>query len=214
MVVLVTAFDAFGGEVTNASWEALERLPDNIAGNQIIKKQLPTVFGKSFDVLTKYIEEFNPALIICLGQAAGRRGITVERVGINIDDARMPDNEGNQPIDKCIREEAKQAAYFSTLPIKAMVEKISRRGIEASVSNTAGTFVCNHILFNALHYAVVNKLHYRAGFIHVPSTKEQAEGKPDMPYMELMDIVKGLEAAIEVACQRKEDIRLVGGTIF
>ena len=201
MVVLVTAFDAFGGEETNASWEALHLLSDNIAGNQVIKKQLPTVFGKSFDLLSKYIDEFDPDIIICLGQAAGRRGITVERIGINIDDARIPDNEGNQPIDKSIIEDARQAAYFSTLPIKAMVEEMNIGSIEATVSNTAGTFVCNHILFRTLHYAVVNNLKYRAGFIHVPCTREQAKEKSDMPYMELMDIVKGLEAAIEWACK-------------
>lgn len=212
MVVLVTAFDAFGGEALNASWEALKQLPEEIQGNIIVKRQLPTVFHRSFSELKAHIEEHKPDIVLSLGQAAGRRGISIERVAINVDDARIPDNDGQQPIDETIVDNG-PSAYFSTLPIKAMSAEINTLGIEASISNTAGTFVCNHIMFSLLHYACVQELDYRGGFIHIPCIKEQVEDKPQLPYMDLTDVVKGLEAAIRAACTATIDIKAVGGRL-
>lgn len=205
MVVLVTAFDPFGGEEINASWEALKLLSEEIAGHQIIKKQLPTVFRKSFYLLNKYIDELKPDVVISLGQAAGRKGISVERVAINIDDARIPDNEGNHPIDEKIVEGATEA-YLSTLPIKAMVADMNKMGIEATISNTAGTFVCNHIMYLILHYANIKAFKYIGGFIHIPCIKEQSSHNPQHPFMELQEIVRGLEIAIETTCSYKQNI--------
>lgn len=210
MKVLVTAFDPFGGEELNASWEVLKQLPEEIGGCRIIKRQLPTIFRKSFEALKESIDSYNPEIVICLGQAAGRRGITVERVAINIDDARIPDNAGNMPIDSSIEKNG-EAAYFSTLPIKAMVEEMKKRGIEASVSNTAGTFVCNHLMYLLLYHAKGNKK-YRGGFIHIPCIEEQGRAQ-ELPFMELNKIVEGLTVAIEVAGKISRDIRVGGGSL-
>ncbi len=213
MLVLVTAFDAFGGEKINASWEALKLLSEEIGGSIVIKKQLPTVFKRSFEDLRAHIEANKPDIVLSLGQAAGRSGISIERVAINIDDARIPDNDGNQPIDEPIVDNG-PSAFFSTLPIKAMAAEIHKLGIEASISNTAGTFVCNHIMYLLLHHTNSQELRYRGGFIHIPCIKEQVEEKPQLPYMELQDIVKGLEAAIEAACREATDIKEIGGELY
>ena len=141
MKILLTGFDPFGGESINPSWEVVRRIPQNIKGAEIKGIQIPTVFQKSFEVLKNEIEIFQPDVVICVGQAGGRQGITPERIAINIDDARIADNEENQPIDFPIQEDG-ESAYFSTLPIKAMVDKMTSSGFPASVSNTAGTFVC------------------------------------------------------------------------
>jgi len=150
MKILLTGFDPFGGESINPSWEVVRRIPQNIKGAEIKGIQIPTVFQKSFEVLKNEIEIFQPDVVICVGQAGGRQGITPERIAINIDDARIADNEENQPIDFPIQEDG-ESAYFSTLPIKAMVDKMTSSGFPASVSNTAGTFVCNHIMYEALY---------------------------------------------------------------
>ena len=152
MKILLTGFDPFGGESINPSWEVVRRIPQNIKGAEIKGIQIPTVFQKSFEVLKNEIEIFQPDVVICVGQAGGRQGITPERIAINIDDARIADNEENQPIDFPIQEDG-ESAYFSTLPIKAMVDKMTSSGFPASVSNTAGTFVCNHIMYQVLYYS-------------------------------------------------------------
>ena len=141
MKVLITGFDPFGGESINPALEAVKMIPENIEGAQVIKLEIPTVFRKSLKKIEEKIEEINPDVVISIGQAGGRFGVTPERVAINIDDARIEDNEGNQPIDISIYEDG-ESAYFSNLPIKAMVKEMVDNGIPASVSNTAGTFVC------------------------------------------------------------------------
>ena len=146
MKILVTGFDPFGGEPTNPAIESVKRIDDNIEGAEIIKLEIPTVFHKAADVVEAKIKEVKPDVVLSIGQAGGRYGIAVERVAINQDDARIEDNEGNQPIDVAIREDG-APAYFSTLPIKAMVEEIKKENLPANVSNTAGTFVCNHIMY-------------------------------------------------------------------
>ena len=155
MKVLITGFTPFGGEDINPAYEAIKGLEDTIKGAHIIKKEISTVFYKSIEELDTIIIEENPNIVICVGQAGGRFDITPERIGINIDDTRIEDNEGNQLIDKKIYDNGENA-YFSTLPIKAMVQKIREVGIPASISNTAGTFVCNHLMYGLL-YLINNK---------------------------------------------------------
>ena len=211
MKILVTGFDPFGGEPTNPAIEAVKRIDDNIEGAEIIKLEIPTVFHKAADVVEEKIKEVNPDVVLSVGQAGGRYGICVERVAINQDDARIEDNEGKQPIDVAIREDG-APAYFSTLPIKAMVEEIKKENIPASVSNTAGTFVCNHIMYQDL-YLAEKYGNIKAGFIHVPFLTEQVVDKKDTASMSLEDIVKGLNAAIRaiVKYNDKEDLNVTGG---
>lgn len=212
MKILVTAFDPFGGEKINPALEAVKLLEDEIAGAEIVKLEIPTVFHKSAEVMRDKALEIKPDMLLCIGQAGGRFAITPERVAINQDDARIPDNEGNQPIDVEIQNDG-APAYFATLPIKAMVEKIKAAGVPAAVSNTAGTFVCNHIMYNALYLAEKELNGIQAGFIHVPYIPEQVVNKPEQPAMSLVDMAKGLTAAIEamVEFHDKEDLKLVGG---
>ena len=211
MKILVTGFDPFGGEPTNPAIESVKRIDDNIEGAEIIKLEIPTVFHKAADVVEEKIKEVKPDVVLSIGQAGGRYGITVERVAINQDDARIEDNEGKQPIDVAIREDG-APAYFSTLPIKAMVEEIKKENLPASVSNTAGTFVCNHIMYQDL-YLAEKYGNIKAGFIHVPYLTEQVVDKKDTASMSLEDIVKGLNAAIRaiVKYYDKEDLSVTGG---
>ena len=211
MKILVTGFDPFGGEPTNPAIESVKRIDDNIEGAEIIKLEIPTVFHKAADVVEEKIKEVKPDVVLSIGQAGGRYGIAVERVAINQDDARIEDNEGNQPIDVVIREDG-APAYFSTLPIKAMVEEIKKENLPAYVSNTAGTFVCNHIMYQDLYLAEKYR-NIKAGFIHVPFLTEQVVDKKDTASMSLEDIVKGLNAAIRaiVKYNDKEDLSVTGG---
>lgn len=213
MKVLVTGFDPFGGEELNPAWEAVQKLDSTIAGAEIVTAQVPTVFYKSIDVLVAAIERESPDIAICVGQAGGRYEVTIERVAINVNDARIADNEGNQPIDEPIVPDG-PAAYFAKLPIKAMVQEIRSAKLPASVSNTAGTFVCNHIMYGLLHYIHTNRPEMRGGFIHVPFIPEQVIHKRQMPSMSLDDIVKSLRLAIKAAVEYKEDIPIIGGEIF
>ena len=164
MKVLVTGFEPFGGEKINPSFEAVKLLPDSIDGVSIIKRQVPTVFRKSIEELKRLIEEIKPDVVLCVGQAGGRSEISIERVAINIDDANIKDNEGNQPVDEIIFEDGENA-YFSNLPIKALVEKIKEAGIPASISNSAGTFVCNHIMYGLLYLIDKKYPHIKGGFL-------------------------------------------------
>lgn len=210
MKILVTGFDPFGGEKINPAIESVKKLPDTIAGAEIIKLEIPTVIGKSVDKIKAKIEEVHPDVVLSIGQAGGRPDITVERVGINCDDCRIKDNEGNQPIDEKVAEDG-PAAYFSTLPIKAMVKNIQDGGVPASVSNTAGTFICNHVLYGVAHIRATKHPEMRTGFIHIPFLPEQVVDKKNMPSMALETIVKGLTLAIEAIVNNKEDIKVTGG---
>ncbi len=210
--ILITGFDPFGGESMNPAYEAVKLVPDTIKGVEIIKLEVPTVFGKSIEVLDAKMAEVNADVVINVGQAGNRFGITPERVAINEDDARIPDNEGNQPIDTEIVTGGK-SAYFSTLPIKAMVENIKAKGIPASVSNTAGTFVCNHLMYGLLNLIEEKYPNTKGGFIHVPFATEQVLDKPTSPSLTIEQIALGLEAAIEAVIDNPEDIKTVGGEI-
>ena len=211
MKILVTGFDPFGGEKVNPALEAVKSLPSKIRGAEIAWVEIPTVFYKASEVLEAEIEKYQPDVVLCIGQAGGRGSLTPERVAINQDDARIPDNQGNQPIDTPIREDG-QAAYFSTLPIKAMVKAIKEEGLPATVSNTAGTFVCNHLMYQALYLADKKFPNMRAGFMHIPYMTEQVVNKPNTASMCLADIVRGIEAAIGAIVDHKDnDLKLVGG---
>lgn len=211
MKILVTGFDPFGGEKVNPALEAVKSLPSVIHGAEIRWVEIPTVFYQSAEVLEAEIVRYQPDVVLCVGQAGGRASLTPERVAINQDDARIPDNQGNQPIDTPIRLDG-EAAYFSTLPIKAMVQAIKEVGLPATVSNTAGTFVCNHLMYQALYLADKKFSHMRAGFMHIPYMTEQVINKPNTASMNLADIVKGIEAAIGAIVDYKDkDLKIVGG---
>ena len=211
MKILVTGFDPFGGEKINPALEAVKSLPSEIHGAEIHWVEIPTVFYKAAEVLEAEIVRYQPDVVLCIGQAGGRASLTPERVAINQDDARISDNQGNQPIDTPIRLDG-QAAYFSTLPIKAMVQSIKEEGLPATVSNTAGTFVCNHLMYQALYLADKKFPDMRAGFMHIPYMTEQVINKPNTASMNLTDIVRGIEAAIGAIVDYKDkDIKLVGG---
>ena len=199
--VLLTGFDAFGGESINPSWEVVKKVQEEgIEGITLIARQLPTVFNEAIRQAVEAIDSDHPSLIISLGQAGGRTDISLERVALNVNDASIADNQNNQPIDTPVVEGA-PAAYFSTLPIKAMVEEIRKGGIPASVSNTAGTFVCNHIMYGVLHHLAEHQLPIKAGFIHIPYLPEQAVQHKGAESMALADMVRALKAAIRAATQ-------------
>ncbi len=210
MKILVSGFDPFGGEKINPAIESVKLLPDEIKGAKIIKLEIPTVARKSLKKLEEVIEIEKPDVVINVGQAGGRTDITVERVGINMDDFRIKDNAGNQPIDEKIAEDGPDA-YLVTIPIKAMVQKMIENKIPASVSNTAGTFVCNHVCYGMAHLASTKYPNMRTGFIHIPFLPEQVVDKRNMPSMPLELIAKGLEYAIEAIVENKEDIKVEGG---
>ena len=212
MKVLITGFDPFGGEKINPAWEAVKGIKDIIEGAKIIKLEIPTVFNKSIEKVKEAMELEKPDIVLCIGQAGGRYDITIERVAINVDDARIEDNEGNQPIDIPVFEDGENA-YFSNLPIKAMVEEIKGQGIPASISNSAGTFVCNHIMYGVLYHINKTYKNMRGGFIHVPFINEQVLDKKNQPYMPVEHISKALEAAIKAAVINNEYIKKSGGAI-
>lgn len=213
MKVLVTGFDSFGGEKLNPALEAVKSLPSEIQGAEVRWIEIPTVFYKSAEILEEEMRCYQPDVVLCIGQAGGRKGLTPERVAINQDDARIPDNEGNQPIDLPIRQDG-ASAYFSTLPIKAMVQEIKKQGLPASVSNTAGTFVCNHLMYQVLYLVEKEFPNMKAGFMHVPYMAEQVVDNPNTPSMDLVDIVLGIEAGIRAIIEYGEkDLQLVGGEL-
>ena len=205
MKVLLTAFDPFGGERMNPAQEAVKLVSDQLGEIEIVKCYVPTVFEKSVEIVAEAIKAHRPDAVLCVGQAGGRPVLTLERVAINLDDAPIPDNAGNQPIDRTIFADGKNA-YFSTLPVKGMVAAIREAGIPAAISYTAGTFVCNHLMYGLL-YTLEN--HYpsiRGGFLHVPFLPEQVKPGSNAPSMPLADIVRGIEAAIAAISKYRTDI--------
>jgi pyroglutamyl-peptidase len=196
--ILITGFDPFGGESVNPAWEAVQRLPDTIGGAEVVTLEVPTVFDESLRVLETALADVRPDLAIGVGQAGGRTGFAVERVAINVNDARLDDNAGNRPVDTPVVAGG-PAAYFATLPIKRMVAAIHEADLPASVSNSAGTFVCNHLMYGILHLLARDHPGARGGFIHVPYLPAQVVDKRGKPSMALDDVVRGLEAAVAAA---------------
>lgn len=212
MKILVTGFDPFGEDKINPAIESVKKLPDEIKGVKIIKLEIPTVYMKSLEKIDEAIKEYNPDVILSIGQAGGRPDITVERVGINVDDYRIKDNEGNQPIDTKIYDDGENA-YFSNLPIKAIVENIRKNNIPASISNTAGTFVCNHVLYGVQYLLDKKYPNKKSGFIHIPFLPEQVINRPNTPSMSISTIVKALTLALEAIIENDSDKKISGGTI-
>lgn len=212
MKVLITGFDPFGGESINPAWEAVKKVRDEIDGAEIVKMQIPTVVGKSIEKVHDKMAEIHPDVVISVGQAGGRFGVTPERVAINVTDARIPDNEGHQPIDEVIFEDG-DTAYFSNLPVKAMVQAIKDAGYPSSLSNSAGTYICNHVMYGILYYVQKEFPEVRGGFIHVPYAASQVVNKPNTPSMAIADITAALEAAISAAVKNETDVKAVGGEI-
>jgi pyroglutamyl-peptidase len=208
--VLVTGFEAFGGAAVNPSWLAAQALQGReIASHRVVAAQLPTAFDRSLDALRGLLLRHTPALIVCTGQAGGRTALSLERVAINVNDARIRDNAGAQPIDTPVAPGG-PAAYFSTLPIKAMLLALTGEGIRAEVSQTAGTFVCNHVFYGLMHeLALRPELRAtRGGFIHVPWLPGQGQ-----PSMQLEEIVEGLRLAIACALTTEHDVRQEAGAL-
>lgn len=212
MKLLLTAFDPFGGETVNPAQEAVKMVSSRVGNVEVIKCVVPTVFGKSIETVAAAIEDCRPDAVLCIGQAGGRADLTPERIAINLDDASIADNEGNRPVDTPIFPDGKPA-YFSTLPVKAMVAAIRAAGIPASLSNTAGTFVCNHLMYGVLYTLEKYYPSVRGGFLHVPYIPSQVTGGRGIPSMSAADIVRGLEAAIAAIGENGRDITVSEGKI-
>lgn len=191
--ILLCAFDPFGGESVNPALEAVRRVEFSDA--ELEKCEVPTVFYRSVEIVTAKIDEICPDAVIMIGQAGGRDRITPERVAINVSDARIPDNAGNMPMDEPIVKDG-PAAYFATLPIKSIVAALDCEGIPSAVSNSAGTFVCNHLMYGVLHHIATRKLQIPAGFVHIPYIPEQTADKPSVPSMPLDTAVRGIETIV------------------
>lgn len=186
--LLITGFDPFGGESINPSWEAVKLLPDTVGDCRLHKLQIPTVFGLAAQTVIEEAKKVKPAVILCIGQAGGRAAVTPERVGINVRSASIPDNAGNQPVEEAVVPNGADG-LFATVPVAKMVEKMKEAGYPAAISNTAGTFVCNELLYTLLHH--YRESGVRVGFVHVPYLPQQ--GEPSLP---LEDTAKALAAAI------------------
>jgi pyroglutamyl-peptidase len=208
-VVLVTGFASFGGETVNPSWQAVRLLHGKrVAGHRIVARQLPVEFGASLVALRGAIREARPTLVLCVGQAGGRACMSLERVAINVDDARIPDNAGARPIDTEVVTGG-PAAYFTGLPIKAMLAALREAGIPAEVSQTAGTYVCNHVFYGLMHALRHRKV--RGGFVHIPYSPEQAAHHPGAPSLPIETVAHGLRIALKVALETSADRKLAAG---
>ena len=206
--ILITGFEAFGGETTNPSAEIARALDGRvIAGRPVIGVVLPCVFGARLAELRRQVRAGRPAVVICVGQAGGRAEITPERVAINIEDARIADNAGVRPVDRPVVRGG-PAAYWSTLPIKAIVAALRRRGIPAGVSQTAGTFVCNHVFYGLMH-VLRRERGVRGGFVHVPFLPKQApHGQPSLTREKM---IEAIALAAEVTVTTRREVRVAGG---
>jgi pyroglutamyl-peptidase len=211
-VVLVTGFEPFGGEKVNPSWDVCTQLGDEIAGMRVETVRVPCEFRTSIEVVADAIDRLHPLYVFCLGQAGGRTHLGVERVAINVDDARIPDNRGAQPVDELIAANG-PPAYFATVPIKAMAVAMRAAGTPTEISNSAGTFVCNHLMYGVLHHLAASGHRARAGFIHVPYSKEQVLDKRGEPSMGIATMVKGVRAGIAAAREHRHDLKIPEGAI-
>jgi len=211
MKVLVTGFDPFGGDKINPAFEAVKLIPATVAGAEVVKEEVPTVFGKCGVVLEQCIEKHKPDIVICVGQAGGRSVMSIEKIAINLAEARIPDNDNQQPSDEPTVKDG-PIAYFSRLPVKAIVKTIKENGIPSSISYTAGTYVCNDIMYRLLHLIETKYPTIKGGFIHVPFATSQVVDRPDgTPAMSAETIAKGLEYAIEATIKYEEDITGLAG---
>jgi pyroglutamyl-peptidase len=208
--VLLTGFAPFGGESTNPSWEAVQALEGEVvAGHRIVARCLPVEFDASLHALQQALDELVPSLVICVGQAGGRAQMSLERVAINVIDARIPDNAGAQPIDEPVAADG-PAAYFTSLPIKAMLAALRNAGFPAEISQTAGTYVCNHV-FYALMHALRGLPGVRGGFVHIPYSPAQAALHAGAPSLPSTVVAQALRLAVGIALTVEHDVRMGSG---
>ena len=207
--LLLTGFDPFGGDAVNPSWLVARALHgQRSAGRTVVAAQLPTVFGAAQEQLQALLALHRPALVLCLGQAGGRATLSVERVAINLIDARIPDNQGAQPLDAPVAPDG-PAAYFASLPVKALRRAVQQAGLPCEVSQTAGTFVCNAVFYGLMHQLATGAAPLaRGGFVHVPWLPEQGT-----PGMRLRDMVRGIHAMLWAAVLYRQDIALGAGAL-
>lgn len=216
--ILLTGFEPFGGDALNPSWEVAQALHGQQLGagrfaGAVVARQMPCVFGRqpggALHALRRALREVQPNLVLCLGLAAGRAALSLERVAINVDDARIADNARQQPVDRAIAARG-PAAYFSTLPIKAMAQAVQAAGVPAEVSQTAGTFVCNHLFYGLMH-ALAGQRRVRGGFMHLPATP--AMGLAGLPTLEVPAMAEGVRAALAEGLARRSDLALGAGAV-
>lgn len=210
--ILITGFEPFGGEPVNPSALIASALDGaRVDGVPIATRILPCAFAASLHALDQALQAHAPALVLCLGQAAGRDGLSLERVAINVNDARIADNAGAQPIDEPVIADG-PAAYWSTLPIKAMCAGLAQSGIPCEVSQSAGTFVCNHVFYGLMH-RLASRPGVRGGFMHVPLLPQQAVRHPTLPSVPLDTMIEGVRLALALALRHTADVRVGGGAI-
>jgi len=209
---LVTGFEPFGGDGVNPSLEAVRGLPPVVGDISVTVSELPTEFDRSRRLLRDAIAAVRPDIVLCVGLAGGRCELSLERVAINIDDARIPDNAGRQPIDRPIVAEG-PAAYFATLPIKAAAAALRQAGLPAAVSNSAGTFVCNHVFYGLMHEAATGRHRFRGGFLHLPYLPSQAARLAGSPSLALDAVIRGIEIILQVGAARADDLTVSEGTL-
>lgn len=211
--ILLTGFEPFAGESVNPSWEAVRRLDGwDCRGHRVAARRMPCVFGAALAALEAAVAETNPAVILSVGQAQSRADVSIERIAVNLDDARIPDNAGNQPLDAPVIAGG-PAAYFASLPVKAMVAAVLAAGLPASLSQTAGSFVCNHLFYGACHLRATQRPDLRVGFVHIPLSPDQAARHPGSPSMSLDSVVAALRIALETGVTTREDARIAGGML-
>ncbi|UZW62697.1 pyroglutamyl-peptidase I [Lysobacter enzymogenes] len=210
--VLLTGFAPFGGEASNPSWEAVQRLHgERIGGRLVVAHCLPVAYAGCLPQLRERLDALRPALVLCIGQAGGRAQLSIERIAINVDDARIPDNQGRQPIDEPVIAGG-PAAYFSSLPIKALRAALHEAGIPAEISQSAGTYLCNHVFYGLLHELHLRgDARVRGGFIHIPYSPAQAARHAGAPSLDGEHVVRALRVMVETALTTHVDRRLAGG---
>ena len=197
--ILVTGFEPFGEDTVNPSWEAVKLLDDEIEGVRIMKKLLPVVMGKASEMILEILGTERPDAVVSVGLAAGRKAVSIERIGINCDDYRIADNDGNMPKDRKIETDGPDG-IFATIPVRKIKDALDVKGIPAEISNTAGTYLCNHVLYKTLYTCAKRYPHVTGGFIHVPCTPEMAGSRPSM---ELPMIRDALEEALRVIIRER-----------
>lgn len=213
MKLLLTGFEPFGGEAINPSLEAVRRTPDLLEGIEILKLTVPCVFDRCGPVIEAAVRAHRPHAVLCVGQAGGRAGVTVERVAVNLADAAIPDNAGAQPVDAPLRAGG-PAAYFASIPVKAVVRAVEGQGIPCALSYTAGTYVCNCLLYRVLDLAAREFPALRAGFVHLPYAEQQLPGKPDgTPALPLEAMVRALTAAARAVAAQQTDLAVGMGAL-
>jgi pyroglutamyl-peptidase len=210
--VLITGFAPFGGEKINPSWQAVNKLEDTlIAKHRVLTLELPCEFNTSISMLYKAIEQHHPAVVLCIGQAGGRSEISIERIAINIDDARIKDNAGKQPIDLPVIAGGDDG-LFTNLPIKRIIQALRQSDIPSGISNTAGTYVCNHIMYALLHYINTHDEQIKGGFIHIPYLPSQAVNHSGAPSMSENVVINALKVIISQSLDPNNDVKITAGT--